>query len=1214
MQGQLRAFDPSELPFAQRATGNLTWQPLGQRSLAVFLLLVARLNRATHVAVACSPRSLTSLDSSARRHLSGPLPLIIALGAQDTAATWDLKVEAGLSRLEGAIGFIADLPARSQAARSSLDALSHSPIRIVRWNELPGKDVATANASGAALSLHVDASGQCAALFDQRELPADGLIRLLDSWATLEKTLLDPAASCRTASLLSAADLQLLDARDRLSPSVAAAQRVHEQFEAQVVKRPLHRACTFDGESLTYAQLNAAANRLARRLQTLSVGRGSLVGVHVPRSLEMLVALLAIQKTGAAYLPLDPTYPPDRLAYMVGDAGVSVVLSRSDVPFSLDVAHDLKLDRLVDELAAFSDANLDVPGDTADLAYVMYTSGSTGKPKGVMVEHRNVTNFFDGIDERLGAEPGVWLAITSISFDISVLELFWTLARGFTVVLHGDALRQKGRARTVVLRSKPMAFGLFYWNVANGDSDHAPDKYRLLLESARFADEHGFSSVWTPERHFESFGGLFPNPSVTSAALATITRNVQLRAGSCVVPLHSPIRIAEEWSVVDNLSNGRVGISVASGWAAPDFAIRPESFADSKNIMFESLDIIRRLWRGESVEFPGPKGKVQVRTLPRPIQKELPIWVTTAGNIETFIQAGKVGAHLLTHLLSQTVEETAVKIAAYRRAWNEAGHSGRGIVSLMLHTFVGPDRAAVESIVRQPLKDYLKSAVALLKAAAWQSPTFKKFSEAQGKSLDDFFLTVSDQDMDQLLEFAFQRYFNNSGLFGTPEDCEEIVQRTAAAGVDEIACLIDFGIDVDQVLSHLPYLDQVRQGAQQETRDYSIASLLKSEGVTHFQCTPTMAGLLASDADAQPGLSALQQMMVGGEALAPDLARTLAAVVNGRVSNMYGPTETTIWSSTAPLDQDAFTPAGTVTIGTPLRNQVVHVLDDFQQRVPPGLPGELVIGGLGVTRGYLHRPELTGEKYLPDPLTGSASGSRMYRTGDLGRWLEDGRLEFLGRRDHQVKIHGYRIELGEIETLLREDPDIFDAVVILREDSPGDKRLVGYVQAAKNASLDTAAVRLRLGATLPDFMVPSVIVALASLPQTPNGKIDRKALPAPSRRDGRVPDSGSVVTVPQGTNLENLVAEIWRRVLGLEEIGLRDNFFDIGGHSLLIIQVLQELREKVPRRIQMTDLFRHTTIEALAQFLAGADASPDVASQRGRSRAEARRAATTRTL
>jgi acyl-CoA synthetase (AMP-forming)/AMP-acid ligase II len=350
--------------------------------------------------------------------------------------------------------------------------------------------------------------------------------------------------------------------------------------------------------------------------------------------------------------------------------------------------------------------------------------------------------------------------------------------------------------------------------------------------------------------------------------------------------------------------------------------------------------------------------------------------------------------------------------------------------------------------------------------------------------------------------------------------------------------------------------------------------------------------------------------MVGGEALAPDLARKLAATVKGRVSNMYGPTETTVWSTSADLDRDFLTPAGTVTIGTPLRNQVMHVLDEFQQRLPPGVAGELVIGGLGVTRGYWQRPELTSERFMPDGFVATPGGARMYRTGDLGRWLPDGSIEFLGRRDQQVKIHGYRIELGEIETRLRESPDVADAVVILREDSPGDKRLVGYVQAAKGTKPDAEVLRQRLAAEMPEFMVPSAIVAVSQLPQTPNGKIDRKALPAPPR-GGQIAAPATADRQPRN-KLESLVADIWRRVLGLNEIGLRDNFFDIGGHSLLIIQVLKELREKVPRPIQMTDLFRHTTIESLGRFLESGDTQADSASQRGRSRADARRAAVTR--
>lgn len=370
-----------------------------------------------------------------------------------------------------------------------------------------------------------------------------------------------------------------------------------------------------------------------------------------------------------------------------------------------------------------------------------------------------------------------------------------------------------GRASLTIQRpaaARALQFGLFFWNVAEEHDLGRSDKYRLLLESARFADTHGFNAVWTPERHFQAFGGLFPNPAVTSAALATITSKVALRAGSCVVPLHHPIRIAEEWAVVDNLSNGRVGISIAAGWATPDFALRPENHAEAKRVMFEAAEQVRRLWRGETLEFPGPQGPVKVRTLPRPLQAELPIWVTTAGNPETFAEAGRMGAHLLTHLLGQSVEELAAKIAAYRKAWREAGHAGEGIVSLMLHTLVGDNREAVEAVVRGPMKAYLKTAMALVKAAAWQFPTFKRMSAEQGQNLDAFFQSASPEDMDELLEFAFQRYFRDSGLFGSESDAITMARRVAGIDVDEIACLIDFGLDADTVLTHLPALDRVR--------------------------------------------------------------------------------------------------------------------------------------------------------------------------------------------------------------------------------------------------------------------------------------------------------------------------------------------------------------------------------------------------------------------
>ncbi len=450
------------------------------------------------------------------------------------------------------------------------------------------------------------------------------------------------------------------------------------------------QACVFEGRSLSYGQLNAAANRIARFLQRQGVVRGDRVGIRIPRCPEMLGAMLGVLKSGAAYVPLDPTWPEDRLSLMATDAGVKCVLTFEDAQAAMQSGE--------------SGDDLRLAGDAADLAYVIYTSGSTGAPKGVMVEHRNVVNFFAGMDERIGTEPGVWLAVTSISFDISVLELFWTLARGFTVVLHGDALRLKGRQPRLRCRWLPRRHPAMARTSASstGTSRRArPTTTRTSTACCSKARGSPTPTASMPCGHRSDTSRLSAACSrilsVTSAALATITKNVQLRAGSCVVPLHSPIRIAEEWAVVDNLSNGRVGMSVAAGWAPPDFAIKPENFANAKQVMFESTEIVKRLWRGETVTFPGPKGEVKVRTLPRPVQKELPIWVTTAGNIDTYIQAGKAGANVLTHLLGQTVEEVAEKVVAYRKAWTEAGHPGRGIVTLMLHTLVGPDDAAVEA-------------------------------------------------------------------------------------------------------------------------------------------------------------------------------------------------------------------------------------------------------------------------------------------------------------------------------------------------------------------------------------------------------------------------------------------------------------------------------------------------------------------------------------
>ncbi|MEV6772053.1 MupA/Atu3671 family FMN-dependent luciferase-like monooxygenase [Nocardia sp. NPDC051030] len=333
-----------------------------------------------------------------------------------------------------------------------------------------------------------------------------------------------------------------------------------------------------------------------------------------------------------------------------------------------------------------------------------------------------------------------------------------------------------------------MDFSLLFFS--SDAQQHADGRYRLLLESARFADTHDFQAIWMPERHFHKFGGLYPNPAVLGAALAAGTERVRIRAGSVVLPLHNPVRVAEDWSVVDNLSNGRVDLAFATGWNVDDFVLAGDNYADRVEITRAGMDTVRRLWRGESIPLRNGVGEERsVRIFPAPVQPELPMWLTCSGGIERFEMAGALGANVLTALLFQEVDELAEKLAAYRKARAEHGHGiDTGTVTVMLHTFVGKDDALVRKTVEGPFKRYLEDSVDL----------WRRGSDA----LD----SLDQKSRTKVLDFAFERYYRNNGLFGTPESALSTTTRLRAIGVDEIACLIDFGIPDSEVLAGLESL------------------------------------------------------------------------------------------------------------------------------------------------------------------------------------------------------------------------------------------------------------------------------------------------------------------------------------------------------------------------------------------------------------------------
>ena len=373
-------------------------------------------------------------------------------------------------------------------------------------------------------------------------------------------------------------------------------------------------------------------------------------------------------------------------------------------------------------------------------------------------------------------------------------------ARTSSLVKPSPAVQKQGAADSREMPDSPVGtksvqFSLYYFG--NYPAAFSPEKYRLILESAKYADQHGFTAVWLPERHFHSVGGFSPNPSLMAAALARDTQRIALRGGSVVLPLHHPVRVAEEWSMVDNLSQGRVGISIASGWHPNDFIFAPERFERRREICLEDLQTIQKLWRGEELPMRAGAGSdFAVRLFPMPVQKTLPVWLTCIHE-EAYVRAGETGAGVLGYLMNQSVDELAGKIAKYREAYARAGHDQAGAhVTILVHTFLGNTLQEAREQARGPLREYLRS---------YLDNSQKRLESQQGSA------SVEQDDIEYLLDKSFADYVDGKSLIGTQESCVGLVDRLCEIGVDEVGCFIDFGVDPGVVLESLPRLNALRE-------------------------------------------------------------------------------------------------------------------------------------------------------------------------------------------------------------------------------------------------------------------------------------------------------------------------------------------------------------------------------------------------------------------
>ncbi len=437
-----------------------------------------------------------------------------------------------------------------------------------------------------------------------------------------------------------------------------------------------------------------------------------------------------------------------------------------------------------------------------------------------------------------------------------------------------------------------------------------------------------------------------------------------------------------------------------------------------------------------------------------------------------------------------------------------------------------------------------------------------------------------------------------SGSTGTPKGVE--VEHRSVANVllsmqrsldvhakDTLLGVTTLCFDIAGLEIYLPLICGARLviATEEQARDGAfLLHLIERERATIMQATPQTWRLLIEAGWRGP--SDLR-ILCGGEAFPPALARELRNR-SKKIWNVYGPTEATIWSMAHHLTGDE---TNSIPLGRPIANTQIHVLDASQQVLPVNVAGEIYIGGDGVARGYRNRSQLTAEKFLADPF-GSRPSGRLYRTGDVGRYLSDGNIQYLGRRDHQLKVHGFRIELGEIEAVLDSHPAVNQCVVVAREDETGSKRLVAYFEPVPGVQFTIADIRAHLKTQLPEYMIPGAIAPIDALPLTLNGKIDRKALPD---AQNLALDDRTALVAPRN-EIEQMLAQLWSKVLRVSQVGVHDNFFELGGHSLLAVRIIAEIDKVFNKRLPLATLVESPTIAELAALLRKANWSPSWAS------------------
>ncbi|MFZ5989459.1 MAG: AMP-binding protein [Bacillota bacterium] len=933
---------------------------------------------------------------------------------------------------------------------------------------------------------------------------------------------------------------------------------LQEMFISQVRRTPDNLAVIFEGQSITYRVLHERTNRIAHYLREKGIGENDLVGVIANRSIDAIVNVMGILKSGAAYVPLNLDYPESRKKYIIEDAKCKAVLEGGF------------FDR--ERISAYPGEEVSMDYDPESLAYVIYTSGSTGKPKGVVITHKAVTNTIEDINKKFSVnEKDRLIGLSSMCFDLSVYDIFGALSTGAALVVVKDQRDVKNVIETI--KSK----GVTIWNSVPSILDITVDS---LEESPERQNSNAFEDkyYWSPVVQWKKQGNQIWLKDISYKGVAAeMFPKLYFLAQEGITPedmaREFPDKTREE---LEQVFNQMVMDKVlVNSILTPEeiFSTQKKLFRNtySDEILYNPLEYNKFKKLQLERSFKSVKsGKKQL------LSKEYPQFITGRYSHRTF-KEDAIPYEVFSQLLS--IFKSNRNNDSVRYYYASAG----GLYPIDIFVYVKKDR--IENVEQglyyySPVENslYLVNSGQLITEGDHYSGNRPIFGSS---AFSVFFVYNAETNMPK---------YGSMGYFYACIDCGIMVSTlTQAAELLNIGlCSIGdmffnkvrhkFNLDENQVLIHT-----VEGGLKLDCTlaNFGNSSLNTMGEVAASEEWTQKAALMEElpnvgdkqERTAASGLDSLRLILLSGDWIPlklPERAREVFS--NAEVISLGGATEASIWSIYFPINEirDNWK---SIPYGIPLVNQKFYVLNHEGNLCPVGVKGELYIGGIGLAREYLNDEEKTSAAFIKHHELGG-----LYKTGDYGVMHRDGYIEFLGRMDSQIKIRGYRVELGEIETCLVKHDDIKSAIVIDYQEQNGKKSLAAYVAAERPiASLN---IREYLLGQLPDYMVPAYFIQVDDIPLTANGKVDRKALPKPDKSSER--DTDYIEPVNE---IEKKLAGIWKQVLETDRIGINDNFFELGGNSILLIKVHSQIDKIYPGKLTVSDMFAYPTISKLVEFI-----------------------------